>query len=662
MFTPTIRTFLCLTNILLMTSLTSLYCQDTRLNRQQLEMETTSRFQEGDFRMALSGFKKLMEVEPADPMHPYHAGICLVELNEDLDNAIEFLYGASTRGVPLDVNYYLGLAYHRNYNFLDAKKYFGRFELEATRQEIKAYNIGHLMETTGSATEITASYNPFEVLNVTFIDLHDSAQFSQVKMKGGQLQRKPDAYYAADEDPDGLSSLVFVPRDPVRGDYIFYSGYGRNEKDGAQLFRVKKGSGNSWGDPEEIKALNSQGDEILPYFDPIENDLYFASDGRLGVGGFDLYRTHYDRDRDHWSEPVNLGFPVNSAMDEYLLLPGTDLGMVMFFSSRQGTDSTMTVYRVHLVEPKKQTVVNDSKMLKDIASLGGVAEDILAEFEALEQSRNVAEIKKESTSTSREESLSAGQERVPPSITPVTVLSEAKVQSRYRHILSRALMHQAASDSLTDLAKNTRFLVEDSEDPNDRWVWQKQIMLWEKKALDEEEIADELYAKLESERAANKARVSSSIPKAIEVDRVVGDLTVYRYTQTASASTSAGSGSQASDVKPFPDGFEVLDRSPYGPHNPIPMDVPLPPGVFYKIQLGSFAAEVEPESFKGISPITGIHVEGGSKLRYFAGKFRKYDDASTALSILRTQAYEDAFIIAWYNGSIVSTQRAKQLE
>ncbi|MEN8204327.1 MAG: hypothetical protein ABFS28_17150, partial [Bacteroidota bacterium] len=426
MFTPKIRTFFFTAGVLFMVSLPGLFSQNAGLSRHQLEAETRTSFQEGNYRTALSGFRKLMEVEPADPMHPYHAGICLVKLNKDLDDAIEYLYGASANGVPVDVNYYLGLAYHRNYNFPDAGKYFKRFKMEASRQEATEYNLSHLLATITSAAEITASYNPFEVMNVTFMDLKDSAQFSQVKMKGGHLQRKPAAYFSHNEDPYGLTSLVFVPRNPTRGDYIYFSGYGRNRKDGVQLFRIKKGTGNSWGDPEEIKALNSRGDEILPYFDPIESDLYFASDGRLGVGGFDLYRTHYDTERDRWSEPINLGFPVNSAMDEYLLLPGSDLGMVMFFSTRQGTDSSLTVYRVHLVEPKKKTAPNDSKMLREIARMGGVAEDILAELEEIEQ----AGILDERSKASAKESISEQQEQeqVSQAPTPVTVLSESKVQ------------------------------------------------------------------------------------------------------------------------------------------------------------------------------------------------------------------------------------------
>ena len=77
-------------------------------------------------------------------MYSYYAGRCLVELNEKLDEAIELLYGATPNGaIPVMSNYYLGKAYHRDYNFTDAQKYFSRFELQATRQELKEYNIKH---------------------------------------------------------------------------------------------------------------------------------------------------------------------------------------------------------------------------------------------------------------------------------------------------------------------------------------------------------------------------------------------------------------------------------------------------------------------------------------------------------------------------------------
>ena len=146
----------------------SLLGQDMNQDPQKVQQQAIASFKANDFRTALTGFRKLMEREPENAMHSYHAGICLVELNEHLDEAIELLYGASTRGVPHDVNYYLGMAYQRNYNFTDALKYFSRFELNASRQELKEYNIKQLMQHCRSAKEITATYNPYEVMNVTF--------------------------------------------------------------------------------------------------------------------------------------------------------------------------------------------------------------------------------------------------------------------------------------------------------------------------------------------------------------------------------------------------------------------------------------------------------------------------------------------------------------
>lgn len=638
--------------ILLFLSGTLLYGQHEKAKIQELKESSLSSFNRGDFRAALSGFRSLMDFQSADPQYSYYAGRCLVELNEELDEAIELLYGASKTSAFPDAVFYLGRAYHLSYNFQDARNSYEKYEMIASRQDRKSHQVKQLIGTCRSAREITASYNPFEVMNVTFMDLSDSLQYTQVKMKGGELKLKPEAYFEADEDHEALTGLMFLPKNPVRGDYVYYSGYARGRKNGAQLFRVRKGAGKSWGDPEQVTALNSSGDEILPYFDPIENDLYFASNGRLGVGGFDLFRAHYDIERDQWTDPVNLGFPVNSVMDEYLLLPGSDLGMVLFFSTRQGTDSTVTVYRVHLVEPKKEISLNDHKKLREIAQLGGAAEMMLAGIEESKKSQRVS-----------------SQQTIPQTTPPVAQLPvepNEEPASKYQETLAGALRHQAVSDSLKDLAANARIRIRESDDPNDRWVWQKQIMVWEKSARDEEAEADLLYAKMEMERSVSASKSAVNPPESIEVDRVVDDLTVYRYAEPGKQRKNEPGAQEVHDrsvpVSARINRFDILVRSPYSENSPIPMDVPIPKGSYYRIQLGAFGAEVGPEAFDGISPITGENLKERGLVKYYAGKFSRYEDASTAIPRVHSQGYEDAFIVAWYNGTPVSTQKAKQLE
>jgi tetratricopeptide (TPR) repeat protein len=601
-------------------------------------------FEEGNYRKALTGFQELSRSQPTNVMNSYYVGRCLVELNEDIDDAIEYLYNASKRGAPADANFYLGRAYHLDYNFSEALEYYSRFEREASRQQLKDLRVNHMINTCRSALKITASYNQYEVMTVTFLDLADSLSYSQIRMKGGQLQKKPMEYFRTSEERSGLSSLMFMPNKPLRGDYVYYSGAGKPGKGGMQLYRVKKGAGRSWGDPQEIKALNTEGDELLPYYDPIENDLYFASNGGSGVGGFDLYRAHYDPDRDEWTAPINLGFPINSVMDEYLLLPGSDLGMMIFFSNRQGTDSTLTVYRVHLVEPKLKTDPDDTEMLKRVANLGNVADEILAEITAL----------KEQEVGKAVETLSGPSEAGAPDrvYTPIQIVTTPE-----REYLAEALKRQAVSDSLKDLATEARAMVRVSDDLNDRWVWQKQIMVWEKRAHDEESQADILYTMMEEKsqhphpvpvvNAPESVPLTGASPSGVEGEP--GTQPVMKAVPPAGAAS-------------YINRFDILGSSPYTESSPIPSDVALPEGVFYRIQIGVFGQPVSPGAFKGISPITAETLDNRELMKYYAGKFTLYEDASTALSKIRSGGYEDAFVSAWYNGDPISTQRAMQLE
>ncbi|HEU0135666.1 MAG TPA: flagellar motor protein MotB, partial [Flavobacterium sp.] len=59
----------------------------------------------------------------------------------------------------------------------------------------------------------------------------------------------------------------------------------------SDLFRVVLNSDGSYGKPENLgKTINTEGRETFPSFTD-ENELYFASDGRPGLGGLDIYRS-----------------------------------------------------------------------------------------------------------------------------------------------------------------------------------------------------------------------------------------------------------------------------------------------------------------------------------------------------------------------------------
>jgi len=67
------------------------------------------------------------------------------------------------------------------------------------------------------------------------------------------------------------------------------------------------------------KPVNTAGKEITPFFHPNGVTLYFSSTGHRGMGGEDLFYTTLNPDGS-WSEPVNLGYPINTIANEMGLI------------------------------------------------------------------------------------------------------------------------------------------------------------------------------------------------------------------------------------------------------------------------------------------------------------------------------------------------------
>jgi tetratricopeptide (TPR) repeat protein len=655
--------------------------QAGNLSVPELKSEAKSLFEEGQYSKALEIYESLLERYPRDGEFSYYAGICLYKAEKDIPRSIEFLdYATSRPQVPTDVWYHLGQAYRKNYQFTQARNSFNTFNDLASKAEMREMKPDLEVRNSSNALEITMQYNPFEILATSLFSFSDSNYVKQVRGKGGRLQSKPEDLMGSGETQGDLTSYLFIPKNTAKGDYIYMAGYPRSRKNGSQLFRIRKNGSNNWGKPEELDALNTEYNEILPYFDPVSNDLYFATEGHKSMGGFDVFKSHYDSERDTWSEPVNLGFPLNSPEDEYLAMPGPDLGTILLVTNRQGLDSMLTVYKLILQEPKKSLANADNEELKRIGKLGGIA--AIPEIVDLKEEFDNKAFSEESNSSAAGEKRTASKK-------PAIHNEEASIMM--------ALAMQKKSDSLVLLANDTRSKIRSMPDPNDRWAWQRQIIEWEKMSKDYGEKADEIFAIVEAGKSHETVKSSDTYnhPATIEKDREIGGITVYRYTQNeedeggaekpaakvntgganiimASAEKSTGEFHTAdepgevvpppSDRDPDMNRLVILSSSPYSINNPFPKDVNIPSGAFYRIQLGVFSHIIDYETFKGITPITSESVPGKDLTRYYAGKFSSYEKARDALEKVKSAGFNDAFIVSWYNGQKTSVNKVQELE
>lgn len=118
----------------------------------------------------------------------------------------------------------------------------------------------------------------------------------------------------------------------------------------SDIFKVSIKADGSFGTPENLgPTINTPGRESFPFISD-ENELYFASDGQLGLGGFDIFVSKIGNDGS-FKEVKNIGEPVNGKSDDFGFAINTKTGNGFFSSNRDGGEGNDDIYKFH--ETKK---------------------------------------------------------------------------------------------------------------------------------------------------------------------------------------------------------------------------------------------------------------------------------------------------------------------
>ncbi len=135
-------------------------------------------------------------------------------------------------------------------------------------------------------------------------------------------------------DVVGDSIIAAHPAMSADGTVLYFVSDMPGGQGGKDIWMVE-GSGGSYGKPINLgAAINTAGDEMFP-FARDNGELYFASNGHIGMGGFDLFVAHKNEDNVWIVE--NMGSPMNSSADDFAIsyVQGENKGM--FSSNRKGS-------------------------------------------------------------------------------------------------------------------------------------------------------------------------------------------------------------------------------------------------------------------------------------------------------------------------------------
>jgi outer membrane protein OmpA-like peptidoglycan-associated protein/tetratricopeptide (TPR) repeat protein len=112
----------------------------------------------------------------------------------------------------------------------------------------------------------------------------------------------------------------------------------------SDLFKVTINEDGSFGTPSTLgNTINTEGRETFPFVND-ENEIYFASDGHLGLGGLDVFMSKVNEDGT-FSAVQNVGADVNSPKDDFAYLIDTKSRRGFFSSNRDGGQGYDDIYK-----------------------------------------------------------------------------------------------------------------------------------------------------------------------------------------------------------------------------------------------------------------------------------------------------------------------------
>jgi outer membrane protein OmpA-like peptidoglycan-associated protein/tetratricopeptide (TPR) repeat protein len=152
---------------------------------------------------------------------------------------------------------------------------------------------------------------------------------------------KNGAEWSNAEEVKELNSPTYTTTQPAFGQDkdgkpIMYFVSDRGGKGGLDIFYAPMLDGGKFGPIKNAGTeVNTPGDDMTPYYDAKNKNLYYSTDGRPSLGGKDVYKiSGYP---DAWGVAYNMGAPVNSQADDiyYALDENGKKGYVV--SNRIGT-------------------------------------------------------------------------------------------------------------------------------------------------------------------------------------------------------------------------------------------------------------------------------------------------------------------------------------
>jgi outer membrane protein OmpA-like peptidoglycan-associated protein/tetratricopeptide (TPR) repeat protein len=368
------------------------YAQDIKKNQKAASKLAKEGFKEldedsPDFEAALKMFVDATKLDGRNATYHFYAAVCQINMLNKQGTADHLKRAVAINANLKEAHYLLGVMAQLEYKFSDAVKHYESYKEKLSGEELERTDILRLISRfyTGERSVDLAEYiriiglekiiakrieecnhgqklidNPVEAIvtnlgktvNTIYPDYVPviTADESQIfftsrnpTTTGGEIEHYDglpfeDVYFSIHKEgkwsaPENMGRPINTKtHDAIAG--LSANGltlYLYKDDNAGDLYECKK-RGTDWSRPRPMKEINSSWADKSVTISADEQLLFFTSNRKGGIGGYDIYMSTREGD-DKWSAPVNMGPAVNTEYDEEGVFFHPD-GRTLYFSSK----------------------------------------------------------------------------------------------------------------------------------------------------------------------------------------------------------------------------------------------------------------------------------------------------------------------------------------
>jgi hypothetical protein len=340
-----IRKSLILPLAFLLLSSLSFFDVQAQTDNDELLASADQYFVQEDYEKSLMLYSQLIEKYPANPDINYKYGLSMFfKKHPNKEKAIKHLEFAEQNDLKdYQVYYYLGKAYHQCYRFGEALQAFNTFKEKTGDIDFIDINVDKEIEKCNYSLSYVDKVRELkvferkEILKDNFYKSYNMSDFS------GRFMQIPEK----------LRSKIDIEKNNTNFGYfsnnlqvLFFSSYGKTAETGKDIYKSFFQPNGNWSLPERLNdEINTIADEDFPFVSSDGKQLFYSSNGKGSMGGYDIFKSDASTDN-KWFSPENMGFPVNSPFDDFLYVVSTSGDFAYFSSQRNCNNDLISIYKV----------------------------------------------------------------------------------------------------------------------------------------------------------------------------------------------------------------------------------------------------------------------------------------------------------------------------